>query len=227
MSQPEPGHIVNAMWEAGSSGLVAAMHTGFTVADIERSIAFYRDVLGMTLVTQQEGRRPYLATITGFADVYVKMAYLKVTPEADHILELLEYTSHPAPATPRETNRPGNAHLCFRVADIHATPRAAGGAGRHLHLAPVAGDERRQHRRIRLLLARPGRVHHRTLPAAGRRRLTTARGDRTPPRADFPRSAGWAGLLPRRRPAPAVAAPRVGRTAPNAPRSDRPRSGRR
>jgi catechol 2,3-dioxygenase-like lactoylglutathione lyase family enzyme len=100
--------------------LVAAVHTGFTVADIERSIAFYRDVLGMTLVMQQEGRRPYLATITGFADVYIKMAYLKATPDGDHILELLEYTSHPAAATPRETNRPGNAHLCFRVADIHA-----------------------------------------------------------------------------------------------------------
>jgi catechol 2,3-dioxygenase-like lactoylglutathione lyase family enzyme len=98
--------------------LTGIAHTGFTVADIERSIVFYRDLLGLVLVARQEGRRPYLATITGFADVYLKTALLKVTPDAEHSLELLEYTSHPAPPTPRQTNRPGNGHLCFRVADI-------------------------------------------------------------------------------------------------------------
>ena len=105
------------------SYLVGAMHTGFTVADIERSIHFYRDLLGMTLISRQEGQRPYLAEITGFPDVYLKTAFLKATPTDAHVLELLEYTSHPAPATPRETNRPGNAHISFRVSDIHALHR--------------------------------------------------------------------------------------------------------
>jgi catechol 2,3-dioxygenase-like lactoylglutathione lyase family enzyme len=102
------------------AGLVSISHTGFTVADIDRSIAFYRDVLGLTLLGRQEGRRPYLATITGFPEVYLKTAWLAVAP-GGHVLELLEYSSHPAPATPRDTNRPGNGHLCFQVADIMAT----------------------------------------------------------------------------------------------------------
>jgi catechol 2,3-dioxygenase-like lactoylglutathione lyase family enzyme len=110
-------------------GLVSVAHTGFTVADIERSIAFYRDLLGMVLVARQEGQRPYLATITGFGDVYLKVALLKVTPDAEHVLELLEYTSHPAPPTPRQTNRPGNGHLCFRVAGIQALSRRLVAAG--------------------------------------------------------------------------------------------------
>jgi catechol 2,3-dioxygenase-like lactoylglutathione lyase family enzyme len=124
---PDDSH--EAQIRPAVQGIAAMAHTGFTVADIERSITFYRDILGLTLVSRQEGQRPYLAVITGLPGVYLKTAYLKVTPAADHVLELLEYTSHPAPPTPRETNRPGNAHLCFRVADIGAayhTLRAQG-----------------------------------------------------------------------------------------------------
>lgn len=120
MDEPAAGQPPAPTRPTGPRGLVGVAHTGFTVADIERSIAFYRDLLGMVLVARQEGQRPYLATLTGFAGVYLKTAFLKVSPEADHVLELLEYTSHPAPPTPRETNRPGNGHLCFRVADINA-----------------------------------------------------------------------------------------------------------
>ena len=36
--------------------LTGVYHTGFTVSDLERSIAFYRDLLGMHLVHRQEGR---------------------------------------------------------------------------------------------------------------------------------------------------------------------------
>ena len=43
-----------------------AYHTGFTVNDIERSVVFYRDVLGLKLVKRQTGTAPYLATVTGF-----------------------------------------------------------------------------------------------------------------------------------------------------------------
>ena len=94
-------------------------HTGFTVSDIERSVAFYRDVLGMRLLRRQPGTADYLASITGFPGVRLEVALLQ--PEGGgSLLELLQYVSHPAPATPRETNRPGNAHLCFQVEDIHA-----------------------------------------------------------------------------------------------------------
>ena len=94
-------------------------HTGFTVADLERSLAFYRDVLGLELVRRQRGTADYLGTITGFAGVTLEVALLR-PPEGGSLLELLQYVSHPAPPTPRETNRPGNAHLCFRVDDIDA-----------------------------------------------------------------------------------------------------------
>jgi len=92
-------------------------HTGFTVSDIERSIVFYRDVLGLKLVKRQTGTAPYLATVTGFAGVRLEAAFLQPA-DGGSMLELLQYVSHPAPATDRATNRPGNAHLCFKVDDL-------------------------------------------------------------------------------------------------------------
>lgn len=94
-------------------------HTGLTVSDIERSIAFYRDVLGLQLYRRQTGTAPYLGTVTGFPGVRLEIALLR-TPDGGGMLELLQYVSHPAEATDRATNRPGNVHVCFRVADIHA-----------------------------------------------------------------------------------------------------------
>jgi catechol 2,3-dioxygenase-like lactoylglutathione lyase family enzyme len=94
-------------------------HTGFTVSDIERSIVFYRDVLGLELIKRQTGTAPYLATVTGFAGVRLEAAFLQPAAGGS-VLELLQYVSHPASATDRATNRPGNAHLCFKVDDLRS-----------------------------------------------------------------------------------------------------------
>jgi catechol 2,3-dioxygenase-like lactoylglutathione lyase family enzyme len=99
--------------------LTGVMHTGFTVSDIERSIAFYRDMLGMIVVRRQEGTAPYLATVTGFSRARLQIAFLKISADDPHVLELLQYVSHPSEPTDRATNRPGNGHLCLRVDDIH------------------------------------------------------------------------------------------------------------
>lgn len=103
-----------------SGQLLGVMHTGFTVSNVERSLIFYRDWLGMVVVVQQEIGFPYLGAMVGIPGVRMKQAFLKVTPTAEHVLELLEYVSHPGEPTPRETNRPGNGHLCLRVANIDA-----------------------------------------------------------------------------------------------------------
>jgi catechol 2,3-dioxygenase-like lactoylglutathione lyase family enzyme len=92
-------------------------HTGFTVSDIDRSVAFYRDVLGLRLVRRQAGTASYLATVTGFEGVRLEIALLQPAAGGS-MLELLQYVSHPAPPTDRATNRPGNGHLCFEIDDV-------------------------------------------------------------------------------------------------------------
>lgn len=99
-------------------GLTRVRHTGFTVSNIERSLEFYRDRLGMRVVAQQLGTAPYLSTITRFRNVQIKFALLEIGGRSEHTLELLEYVSHPGEPQELATNRPGNGHLCFEVDNI-------------------------------------------------------------------------------------------------------------
>ena len=96
-------------------------HLGLTVADIERSIHFYRDILGMTLIR----RRPhadteYLALQTGYPSVVLNVASFKVTPDSAQSLEVVQYMNHAGPPAENATNRPGNSHLCLNVNDLRA-----------------------------------------------------------------------------------------------------------
>ena len=65
-------------------------HTGYTVSDLERSVAFYRDLLGCEVIAEQEKQGGYLAAIVGYPDAHVRMAHLRL-PGADHVLELFQY----------------------------------------------------------------------------------------------------------------------------------------
>lgn len=111
-------------------------HTGFTVGDMARSLAFYRDLLGMEVIGEQVGEAPYLATVIGIPGVRLKMAFLRV-PGDTHVLELLEYVSHPGEPTARETNRPGNGHICLFVDDVDTLYRRLSDAGVTFMSAPV------------------------------------------------------------------------------------------
>ena len=96
-------------------------HLGITVRDVERSIAFYRDLLGMTLVR----RRPvvdadYVAKQTGYPGVQLSVASLAVAPDAQPTLELAQYLTHSAQPADTASNRPGNSHLCLVVDDLDA-----------------------------------------------------------------------------------------------------------
>lgn len=96
-------------------------HVGLTVSDIERSVAFYRDVLGMSLVR----RRPhvghdYIALQTGQAGVVLSAASLKVSPESRQSLELAQYLQGAGPPAETATNRSGVSHLCLTVNDLRA-----------------------------------------------------------------------------------------------------------
>ena len=104
-------------------------HTGFTVKELERSIAFYRDVLVLELVRRQESATPYIGQLTGLPGAHLKVAYLRPKGAEGPFLELIEYV---APVgTPVDTLpcNPGNAHVCFFVDDLAATYEALHGRG--------------------------------------------------------------------------------------------------
>jgi catechol 2,3-dioxygenase-like lactoylglutathione lyase family enzyme len=104
-------------------------HTGYTVSDLDRSVAFYRDLMGMEVIAQQEKQGGYLGRIVGYPDAHVRMAHLRV-PGDRHVLELFEYLA-PEGTTPEriEPRDVGVAHLCFLVDDLPAAHRKLVEAG--------------------------------------------------------------------------------------------------
>jgi len=116
-------------------------HTGLTVTDLDRSIAFYRDLLGLELVTRWESSQPYLRTVVGFPDAELRIALLRV-PAMDgglsgHHLELLEYRQPRGTRGDPATCNPGNAHVAFVVSDLEATYRHLSGHGVQFKSPPV------------------------------------------------------------------------------------------
>lgn len=95
-------------------------HTSFTVADMERSLAFYRELLGLEVVFDQEGTAEYLARITGFPGARLRIVHLKLPQGSDHVLELMQYREPVGRPVEVRTCDPGSAHLCFFTDNIWA-----------------------------------------------------------------------------------------------------------
>ena len=66
-------------------------HHGFTVSDLDRSIPFYRDLLGLELVRVSERRNlPSYDQIIGHDDIVLHVAILR-HPVNGFLLELCKY----------------------------------------------------------------------------------------------------------------------------------------
>jgi len=91
-------------------------HTGIQVADLERSIRFYRDILGFELVFQWNPRAEYIRTVVGYPEADIHAAVLRM-PGADMYLEILEYRNVEKAAVDTRTANPGTAHMAFFTDD--------------------------------------------------------------------------------------------------------------
>ena len=94
-------------------------HTGLTVSELDRSVAFYRDLLGCEILSTQEKEGGYLAAIVGYPDAHVRMAHLRA-PGSEHVIELFQYLSPPGDRADVEPRNVGASHLCFIVDDLAA-----------------------------------------------------------------------------------------------------------
>ena len=92
-------------------------HTGLTISDLDRSLRFWRDALGMRVLFEQEKAGGYLEEIVGEPGAHVRMVHLAFTDDGPRI-ELFQYLS---PAGGRHTQRPadiGFSHVCIACDDM-------------------------------------------------------------------------------------------------------------
>ncbi len=126
--------------------IIAADHTGITVSNLERSLAFWRDVLGFELSHTAHQTGEMASEITGVAAAEIKLAVVK-TP-GGHKIELLEYIA-PADRKRHVDFRPcdvGSVHVALIVDDLDAVLSAinvsgwkAAGKPQTLQSGPNAG----------------------------------------------------------------------------------------
>lgn len=113
--------------------MASIWHTGFHVADLDRSVAFYRDLLGMELVHTQVQSNEYTRALVGYPDADLRIAQLAVRGRprqlSSHDLELVEYVVPRGSRQDPARHHPGSGHLAFAVTDIDAEHRRLVEAG--------------------------------------------------------------------------------------------------
>lgn len=95
------------------------MHIGVTVSDMDRSIDFYKNVLGLTFAGEilMEGKETDL--LFNRKNCKARVAYLN---GSDHVMappiELIQFVGNAAEQMPSDLHRTSISEICFKVDDI-------------------------------------------------------------------------------------------------------------
>jgi catechol 2,3-dioxygenase-like lactoylglutathione lyase family enzyme len=111
-------------------------HIGISVQDMDRSLAFYRDILGMEVLNAAEyDDQPVVDTILGLKNARVKVVMVGMGGVR---FELFEF-SHPKPKD-HQPQQPvceyGISHFCLQVDDLHQEYERLLAAGVSFHCPP-------------------------------------------------------------------------------------------
>jgi catechol 2,3-dioxygenase-like lactoylglutathione lyase family enzyme len=116
-------------------GIVGAHHTSFTVTDLERSLAFFRDVLEFEVVGSREIHDDYFGQIVGLPGSAVKAALIRI-PGGHHV-ELFQYLEPQGTGVAPRPCDPGSTHLSLVTQDLAALYQVLRSRGAQFVSAPV------------------------------------------------------------------------------------------
>lgn len=95
-------------------------HVGITVSDLERSLAFYADLLGGEALGPYERSGPRVDAVTGYPGALVRQAFVRAR-QGDTMVELLQYVGGSDVVLNPDNGHVGAAHVAVTVADLDAT----------------------------------------------------------------------------------------------------------
>ena len=116
--------------------LKSMFHTGFVVREVDKSIDFYTNVMGLKLVGRTERSGDFASKLLGFQDAHIKGAFVELGD--GHQLELIQYISPPVAEAHMNLNDAGASHLAFFVENIEEFYVAKGQRGLTFNSKPAS-----------------------------------------------------------------------------------------
>src|SRR3989304_2153090 len=113
-------------------------HTSFTVSDMERSIVFYRDLLGMKVTWDSAAagvqfKGEVADNVTGCPGTEQRRVFLVA---GDSRIELVQYTPTGKAQVDNKASDTGSAHVCFKTENIQELYQKLSAKGARLQCVP-------------------------------------------------------------------------------------------
>jgi catechol 2,3-dioxygenase-like lactoylglutathione lyase family enzyme len=95
-------------------------HVSITVSDLDRSLGFYRDALGMREVERHRLEGEGISRMAAKPGVVLDVVRLAAGPSDDLLVDLQRYVAPEGGAVDGDLGDVGHAHICFVVDDMAA-----------------------------------------------------------------------------------------------------------
>jgi len=116
--------------------IIEVRHMGIAVKDMDKSLEFYRDLLGFKIMTEMNESGKFISNIMGLNEVKVRTVKMK-SDSGPTLVELLEFKSH---RDHKEYNREiydiGPSHLALTVDNLDEVHTFLSNAGVEFKIVP-------------------------------------------------------------------------------------------
>ena len=96
----------------------AIRHIGVVVENLDKTLHFYRDILGLKVKREMIEAGEYIDNFSALKGVKVKT--IKMSADDGNLIELLYYESHPRKSANRDICERGYSHIAFTVENLDA-----------------------------------------------------------------------------------------------------------
>ena len=115
-------------------------HISVTVSDLDRSLAFYRDLLGLEEVERHRLEGEGISTMAGKPSVIMQVVRLRAPGTPGVLIDLQQYIVPKGEVSDAKLGDVGHSHICVGVPDVWAAYRELTEQGVEFISEPVRFD---------------------------------------------------------------------------------------